>query len=251
MTDHTPEDGGTPPPFKNLEEPAHFERAPAPREPARDIGDPNLAFEAAPRTPLPPATTPDPRALSNPPPAPPGSMAPLPSFEAVPKPATSAEPPLKLPAFEAVPASVAVAQQRLSKPTIGIRPEAVDVAGPVSPGGSGWNIRRREAWRPKRGQPAPAGGPAWQTRTLPNANRDRSAWMVPEAKRTRTISRRRVVGTALVLVLVAIVAFAAYLWFAGQAHLAHTSRTSSAVGALTAIHVPVTPSSWSWMVPTR
>ena len=96
-----------------------------------------------------------------------------------------------------------------------------------------------------------AGGPAWQTRTLPNANRDRSAWMVPEAKRIRTISRRRVVGTALVVVLVAIVAFAAYLWFAGQAPPAHTGRTSPAVGALTAIDMPVTPSGWSWMVPTR
>ncbi|MFZ0181505.1 MAG: hypothetical protein WAL84_16800 [Candidatus Dormiibacterota bacterium] len=251
MTDHTPEDGGTPPPFKNVEDQAHFERAPAPREPVRDSGDPNLAFEAAPRTPLPPATTPDPRALSSSPPAPSGPVAPLPSFEAVPKPPPSAEPPLKLPAFEAVPASVAVAQQRLSKPTIGIRPEAVDVAGPLSPGGSGWNIRRREAWRPKRGHPAPAGGPAWQTRTLPNANRDRSAWMVPEAKRIRTISRRRVVGTALVLVLVAIVAFAAYLWFAGQAHPAHTSRTSSPVGALPAIDMSATASGSSWTVPTR
>jgi hypothetical protein len=251
MTDHTPEDGGTPPPFKKVEDQAHFERAPAPREPARDTGDPNLAFETAPRTPLPPATTPDPRALSAPPPAPPGPATALPSFEAVPNPPPSAEPPLKLPAFEAVPASVAVAQQRLSRPTIGIRPEAVDVAGPVSPGGSGWNIRRREPWRPKRGHPAPAGGPVWQTRTLPNANRDRSAWMVPEANRTRTISRRRVVGTALVLVLVAIVAFAAYLWFAGRAHPAHTIGTSSAVGAVTAIHMPVTPSGWSWTVPTR
>src|ERR1700692_3242112 len=194
MTDHTPEDGGTPPPFKQVEDRAHFERAPAPREPDRDTGDPNLAFEAAPRTPLPPATTRDPRALSPPPPAPSGPVAPLPSFEAVPKPPPSAAPPLKLPAFEAVPASVAVAQQRLSKPTIGIRPEAVvDVAGPLSPAGCGWNIRRREPWRPKRGHPAPAGGTAWQTRTLENANRDRSAWMVPGAKRPRTISRRRVV----------------------------------------------------------
>jgi len=118
----------------------------------------------------------------------------------------------------------------------------------VSPGGSGWNIRRREAWRPKRGHPAPAGGPAWQTRTLPNANRDRSAWMVPEAKQPRSLSRRGVVRTVLVLVLVAIVAFAVYLWLAGRAHPAPSTGRSAAVGAL-AIHAPVTPSGWSWTFP--
>jgi hypothetical protein len=242
MTDHTPADGGTPPPSKKVEDQAHFERAPAPREPARDTGDPNLAFETAPRTPLAPVTTPDPRALSTSPLAPPpGPMPASPSFEALPKSPPAAEPLSKLPAFEAVPASLGGAQQRLSTATIGVRPEAADVAGPVRPGGTGWNIRPRDQpWMPKRGHAATADGPGWQTRTLPNANRDRSAWMVPQAARIRTLSRRRVVGTLLVLILVAIVGFAGYQWFAGRAHPAHTIGTPSSVGALTAIQTPAT-----------
>jgi len=231
MTDHTTEDGGTPPPFKKVEDQAHFERAPAPREPARDTGDPNLAFETAPRTPLAPVTTPDPRALSTSPLAPPpGPMPASPSFEALPKSPPAAEPLSKLPAFEAVPASLGVAQQRLSTATIGVRPEAAEVVGPVRPGGTGWNIRPRDQpWMPKRGHAATADWPGWQTRTLPNANRDRSAWMVPQAARIRTLSRRRVVGTLLVLILVAIVGFAGYQWFAGRAHPAHTIGTPSSV----------------------
>jgi hypothetical protein len=240
MTDHTPADGGTPPPFKKVEDQAHFERAPAPRDPARDTGDPNLAFETAPRTPLAPVTTPDPRALSTSPLAPPpGPLPASPSFVAVAMSPPSAEPPPKLPAFEAVPASLSVAQQRLSTATIGVRPEAAEVVGPVRPGGTGWNIRPRDQpWMPKRGHPATADGPGWQTRTLPSTNRDRSAWMVPEAARIRKLSRRSVVKTVLVLILVAIVGLAGYQWFAARSHPSHTIGTVSAVGSLTTIHAP-------------
>jgi hypothetical protein len=156
-------------------------------------------------------------------------------------PTSAAEPPPKLPTFEAVPASLGVAQQRLSTATIGVRPEAAEVVGPVRPGGTGWNIRPRDQpWMPKRGQAATADGPGWQTRTLPNANQDRSAWMVPEAARIRKLSRRSVVQTVLVLILVAIVGFAGYQWFAGRSHPSHTIGTPSAVGALTTIHAPAT-----------
>ena len=235
MTEHTQEGGGTPLSFKKVEDPAHFERAPAPRQPARDNGGPNLDFEAAPRVPLPRATTPDPRTLKTsplaPPPPPPPALA-SPPFDA---------PPSRSPTFEAVPASLGVAQQRLSTPTIGVRPEPVDVAGPMSPGGSGWNIRSRdEAFMPNRGRSEPAEGPAWETREIPTANRDRSAWAVPEAPRSRKLSGRKFLGIALSLILVAILGFAGYEWFTGRAHPAHTISTPSAVGTLTAIRTPAT-----------
>ena len=202
MTDHTPAEGETPPPFKKFEEHSQFERAPAPREPVRNPGDPNLAFETVPMAPPP------------------------------------AEPP-KLPGFEAVPASLNVAQQRLSTATIGVRPEAPDVAGPVRPGGSGWNIRPRDQpWMPKGRHAAPADGPGWNTRTLPNANRDRSAWMVPDAVRIRKLSRLTAVKVVLVLILLAIVGFAGYQWVAAHSHAAHTTGSHASVGALTATHAP-------------
>jgi len=224
MTEHTAE-GGTPLSFKKFQDPAQFERAPAPREPARDPGGANLAFEAAPRVPLPRVTTPDPRTLKTaplaPPPPPPPPQGPS-------------------PAFEAVPASLGVGQQRLSTPSIGVRPESVDPAGPVRPGGSGWNIRSRDgAFVPNRGR-AETDAPAWETRTLPNADRDRSAWAVPEAPARRKLSARQLMGIVLMVVLVGILGFAGYEWFAGRAHPDHTITTPSAVGALTAIRTPAT-----------
>jgi len=233
MTEHTPESGGTPLSFKKAPDPAQFERAPAPREPVRDTGGPNLAFEAAPRTPL-PQVAPDPRTLK---------QSPLmPAPQPVPRtPAVAPAVPSKLPAFEAVPATSVTAQQRLSTPTIGIRPDPVDVAGPVSPGGTGWNIRGRdEAFMPNRGRAEPADGPAWTTRDLPNATRDRSAWSVPVAPLMRRLSGRRVLGIGLSLILVAILGFAGYEWLAGGDHPSHTITTPSAVGALTAVHTPAT-----------
>jgi hypothetical protein len=234
MTEYTPEGGGTPLSFKKVQDPAHYERAPAPSQPVRDTGGPSLDFEAAPRVPLPRVTTPDPRTLRTSPLAPPQPPPPAaPPYDTEPS---------RSPAFEAVPASLGVAQQRLSTPTIGVRPEPVEVAGPVNPGGSGWNIRSRDgAFVPNRGRAEPAEGPAWETRDLPTAHRDRSAWAVPDAPRSRRLSAKQFLGVALTVVLVAILGFAGYEWFTGRAtHPAHTISTPSAVGALTAIHTPAT-----------
>ncbi|MHB8490068.1 MAG: hypothetical protein ACYDCS_12975 [Candidatus Dormibacteria bacterium] len=233
MTERTPEGGGAPLSFKKVQDPAQFERAPASREPVRDTGGPHLAFEAAPRMPLPPAA-PDPRTLKQSPLAPPQA----PALKAPP---IEQSAPSSAPAFEAVPASSVAAQQRLSTPTIGIRPEPVDVAGPVSPGGTGWNIRGRdEAFLPNRGRAEARDEAAWETRELPNANRDRSAWMVPDAPRRRRTSARQLLGVVLSLILVAILGFAGYEWVTGRAHPVHTISTPPAVGALTAIRTPVT-----------
>ena len=228
MTDNTPEGDGPPLSFKKVD-PAHFERAPAPREPARDTGGLNLAFEAAPRPPIAPGTAPDPRTLKTSPPAP-----------APPAPVDLASGG-RSPAFEAVPASVAVAQQRLSTPGIGIRPEPSDTSGPVRPGGTGWNVRPREgAYLPNRKGGDTGEEPAWQTRTLPYA--DRSAWDVPKAPRSRALSGRKFFGIALSVLLVAILGFAGYEWLNGRAHPdhGHTITTPAAVGALVAIHTPAT-----------
>jgi hypothetical protein len=228
MTEHTPEGGGTPLSFKKVPDQQHYERAPMPKQPVLDAGDPSLAFEAAPRVTLPRPTTPDPRTLNTAPPAPP------------PAPSLGAPPPSRSPAFEAVPASLGVAQQRLSTPTIGIRPEPQDVGGPVSPGGNGWNIRGRdEALASNRGK-AEEGSAAWGTRPLPTANRDRSAWAVPEAPHKRHLSAKGVLGIGLTVILVAILGFAGYEWINGRDHPDHTITTPTAVGALTAIHTAAT-----------
>jgi hypothetical protein len=225
MTDNTPEGDGPPLSFKKVD-PTPFERAPAPREPARDTGGPNLAFEAAPRQPAAPGIPPDPRTLKTSPPAPP-SPAPVDLASGS-----------RSSAFEAVPASVAVAQQRLSTPTIGIRPEPSDASGPVRPGGTGWNVRPREGgFLPNRKGGDTGAEPAWQTRTLPNA--DRSAWDVPKARRTRSLSGRKFLGIALSVLLVAILGFAGYEWLNGRAP-DHTITTPPAVGSLVAIHTPAT-----------
>jgi hypothetical protein len=231
MTERNPEGGGVPLSFKKVQDQTHYERAPAAREPVRDTGGPNLAFEDAPRAPL-PQVAPDPRTLKQSPLMPP----PAPELKAPP-----IEPPpaSRLPAFEAVPASSVAAQQRLSTPTIGIRPEPVDIAGPVRPGGSGWNIRSRdEPFLPNRGRAVAADGPAWQTRELPNAHRNRSAWTVPEAPRTRRLSAKKLLGVVLTAILVAILGFAGYQWFAGRAHPGHSISAPSTVGTLTAIRTP-------------
>jgi hypothetical protein len=227
MTDNTPEGGGPPLSFKKVEDPAHFERAPAPREPAPNTGGPNLAFEAAPRQPTAPGTAPDPRTLK--------TSAPVPAPAAPVNPDSGS----RSPAFEAVPASVAVAQQRLSTPTIGIRPEPPDVSGAVRPGGAGWNVRSRDGvFLPNRGGGDTGEGAVWQPRTLPTT--DRSAWAVPEAPRKRARSSRKFLGVALSVILVAILGFAGYEWINGRAHPDHTITTPAAVGSLVAIHTPAT-----------
>ncbi len=233
MTEHSQEGGGTPLSFKKVEDAAHFERAPAPRAPERDAGAPNLAFEAAPRAPIAPSTAPDPRTLKTSQPT--ALQGPAPA-----SPPAGLTPGSKPPTFEAVPASVGVAQQRLSTPTIGIRPEPAAPTGAVKPGGNGWNVRSREGgFLPKQAQSDGDAG-AWQTRTLPNADRDRSAWDVPEAPRRRTFSGRSSLGIALSVILVAILGFAGYEWFTGRAHPNHTITTPAAVGSLTAIRTPAT-----------
>lgn len=221
MTD-SPEGGGTPLSFKKIQEPAGFERVPAPKQPVRDVGGGNLAFEAAPRVPLPRVAT-DPRALkANPPPPPQG-------------------PGPRAPAFEAVPASLAVGTQRLSTPSLGARPEPSNSSGPTIPGGTGWNIRGRdEAAALHRGRAEDASGPAWETRPLPNANLDRSAWAVPAARVKRKLTGKGLTGLVLSVILVAILGFAGYEWFTGRAHAVHTITTPTAVGALVAINTPST-----------
>ena len=235
MTQETPESGANPLSFKKVPDRTQFEHAPPAREPQRDTGGPHLAFETAPRAPLAPVTVPDPRTLKPSPLAPPAPPAPpVPKSPAYEEPSGS-----RSPAFEAVPASVGVAQQRLSTPTIGIRPEVAAPAGPVMPGGTGWNIRHQDEMV-GRGRAEADAPPTWETRTLPNAHRDRSSWMVPEAPHKRTISGRRVMGVVLSLVLVAVLGFAGYEWFAGRAKPTHTITTPPTVGTLTAIHTPAT-----------
>ncbi len=234
MTEHSQEGGGTPLSFKKVEDAAHFERAPAPRAPVRDAGAPNLAFEDAPRAPIAPATAPDPRTLKT---SRPTSL----NVSDPASPPAGLTPGSKPPTFEAVPASVAVAQQRLSKPTIGIRPEPAAPTGAVKPGGNGWNVRSREGgFLPNHGQSDGEAGATWQTRTPPNADRDRSAWDVPEAQRRRTFSGRSSLGIALSVILVGILGFAGYEWFTGRAHPDHTITTPAAVGSLTAMRTPAT-----------
>jgi hypothetical protein len=224
MTQETPESGENPLSFKTVPDRTQIERV----QPALDTGGPHLAFEAAPRAPLAPVTTPDPRTLRPSPLAPPALPVPKPPAYEEPSGSTS-------PAFEAVPASVAVVQQRPPTPTIGIRPEVGVPTGPVTPGGSGWNIRPMDEMvgqrRTKSDTP-----PTWKTRSL--QSRDRSAWMVPDALRTRTISRRMVMGILLSIVLVAVLGFAGYQWLSGRAHPAHTITTPATVGTLTAIDTP-------------
>ncbi len=230
MTDQTQEGGSLS--FRKVPDHTQFEHAPTPpREPVRDAGGPNLAFEAAPRpnlafepgprTQVPAATaSSDPRAILA------SALMPPP------------EPPPKPHSFEAVPASLGVAQQRLSTPTIGQRPEAPERVGPMVPGGSGWNIRSRDADVAGRPRADGADGqPAWSARAHPAAERDDSAWMVPDAPRKRGVTGRKAVGIVLTIILLAVLGFAGYEWALG-AHPKHTITTPTTVGTLTAIHTP-------------
>lgn len=227
MTDNTPEGDGPPLSFKKVDDAADFERAPAPREPVRDTGGPNLAFEAAPRAPIAPGTPPDPRTLKTSPPAPARHLPDDLAFGS------------SSPAFEAVPVSAGVAQQRLSPPTIGIRPEPPPVSGPVRPGGTGWNVRTRDGgFLPTRKRGDGNREPGWQTRTLPGA--DRWAWDALAAPRRRAWAGRRFLRSAVWVIVVGILGFAGYQWLNGTAHPSHTITTPPAVGSLVAIHTPAT-----------
>jgi hypothetical protein len=205
MTEPSTEGGGTPLSFKKVDDPSHFERAPAPRAPARESGDPNMAFEAAPRAPIAPSTVPDPRTMRSGPPPPPAGGAVTPAPPAGPPPRTGPQ------AFEAVPASLGVAQGRLATPTVSVRPVPAPPSEPVRPGGSGWNVRTRDgAFLPNRAGGGTGEGSAWQTRPLPGAERDRSAWSVPEAPHRRTLTGKALLRIVLSVILVAILGFAGY-----------------------------------------
>ena len=133
------------------------------------------------------------------------------TFQAVPvsAPATP-DPGAKPHAFQAVPASAPVGvAHRMSTATIGFRPQAAEVASVSRPGGQGWNDPR-----PGCGEHDPRSRRADRPRVVaahtPAKYKDRSAWDVPAAPRSRRHDGRGVVGVFLAVVLVAILGFAAY-----------------------------------------
>ena len=157
MTEHTQEGGGTPLSFKKVADPAHFERAPMAKQPSLDAGDPNLAFEAAPRVPLPRPATPDPRTLrhrhhvahcDHPAAPPPGSR---PRRD----PGVRGGPGLT----RCRPAAALDAHHRHP-------PRTARAGRSGEPGGNGWNIRGRD--ETARAEPREGRGgldAAWGTRT--------------------------------------------------------------------------------------
>ncbi len=245
MTDHTTENGGPSLSFEKVPAPSRSERAPA-GDPAPDHAS-HLAFETTPRTPAAPppptaaaaatraliadalAGTPDPGPRPH-------------AFEAVPAPA----PPVpdqgsKHHSFEAVPASapVGVGQRMSTAATVAVRPPAPaeQAVSPDSvPGGKGWNIRSHDDENLTRGR-AEQGTPGWSPRTTPAMTKDRSAWDVPAAPRSRRPSGRGVVGILLTLVLLAILGFAAFEYISGRNH-ATTIKTPATVGTLAPVSTP-------------
>ena len=226
MTDNTPEGDGPPLSFKKVD-PTHFERAPAPREPARDTGGPNLAFEAAPRQPTAPGTPPDPRTLKTSPPAPAPAAPRGPGFWRE---------------VARLRGGPGVGRRRPAAPLDAHHRHSPGTRGHERPGAPGRHRVERPSSRgcllPNRKGGDTGEEPAWQTRTLPNANR--SAWDVPKAPRTRGLTGRKFLGIALSVLLVAILGFAGYEWLNGRAHPDHTITTPAAVGSLVAIHTPAT-----------
>ena len=245
MTDQTTENGGPSLSFEKVPAPSRSERAPA-GDPAPDHAASNLAFETTPRTPATPAPptaaaaatraliadalagTPDPGPRPH-------------AFEAVP----ASVPPVPDPgskhhSFEAVPASapVGVGQRMSTAATVAVRPATVEeVVSPDSvPGGKGWNIRSHDEENLTRGR-AEQGTPGWSPRTTPAVTKDRSAWDVPAAPRSRRPSGRGVIGILLTLVLVAILGFAAFEYISGRNHTT-TIKTPAAVGTLAPVSTP-------------
>jgi hypothetical protein len=245
MTDQTTENGGPSLSFEKVPAPSRSERAPA-GAPAPDHAASNLAFETTPRTPAAPppptaaaaatralvadalAGTPDPGPRPH-------------AFEAVPAPVPPApDTGSKHHSFEAVPASapVGVGQRMSTAATVATRPAtAEEVVSPGSvPGGKGWNIRSQDEENLNRGR-AEQGTPGWSPRTTPAMTKDRSAWDVPAAPRSRRPSGRGVIGILLTLVLVAILGFAAFEYISGRNHTT-TIKTPATVGALAPISTP-------------
>ncbi len=244
MTDQTTENGGPSLSFEKVPAPSRSERAPA-GEPVPDHPAANLAFETTPRTPAtpPPATaaaaatralvadalagTPDPGPRPH-------------AFEAVPASVpTPPDPGSKHHSFEAVPASapVGVGQRMSTAATVAVRPATAEAVSPASvPGGKGWNIRSQDEENLTRGR-AEQGTPGWSPRTTPAMTKDRSAWDVPAARRSRRPSGRGVIGIVLTLVLVAILGFAALEYISGRTHTT-TIKTPATVGALAPVSTP-------------
>ena len=246
MTDQTTENGGPSLSFEKVPAHSRSERAPA-AVPATDQAAAILAFEATPRTPAVPAS-PTPaaaaaatRALIADAFAGTTDAGPRPhDFEAIPVlPPATPDTGSKPHSFEAVPASAPVGVgQRMSTATIGFRPTATEVSSVSSPGGQGWNIRSQDAENATRGRAEPA-EPAWSPRTTPAMTRDRSAWNIPAAPRSRRPSGRGVFGILLTLVRIAIVGFAAFAYMTGRAHTT-TIKTPTSVGTLAPVSTPAT-----------
>jgi hypothetical protein len=245
MTDQTTENGGPSLSFEKVPAPSRSERAPV-SDPAPDHAASNLAFETTPRTPAAPppptAATAATRALVADALAGTPDPGPRPhAFEAVP---ASVPPPpdtgSKHHSFEAVPASapVGVGQRMSTATTVAMRPAAAEqVVSPDSvPGGKGWNIRSQDEENITRGR-SEQGTPGWSPRTTPAMTRDRSAWDVPAAPRSRHLSGRGVVGILLTLVLVAILGFAAFEYMSGRNH-STTIKTPATVGTLAPVSTP-------------
>ena len=258
MTDQTPEGGGPVPSHGEVHDLAQFESAPRPREQRTEHSGTHLAFEATPRTPLPPVPSPAEARVLNAA----ASVAPVepptstPAFETTPRvPAppvpTAAEArvlraaasvapvdaPMTARAFEAVPAP---APDASAVATAGVRPEIPGMTLVVGSGGPGWNVRDRDDDAARLRANAPQPPPAWSARTSPTSGIDRSAWMVPPApKPRRRITRRSVAGTVLSAILAAILVVAVVEWATGSA-TAHTITTPHTVGALAPISTPAT-----------
>jgi hypothetical protein len=124
----------------------------------------------------------------------------------------------------------------MSTATIGFRPQASELTSVSRPGGQGWNIRSQDADSSTRGRAEPI-VPAWSPRTTPAMTRDRSAWDVPAAPRSRRPSGRGMVGIFLAFVLVAILGFAAFEYISGREH-STTIKTPTTVGTLAPITTP-------------
>jgi hypothetical protein len=160
------------------------------------------------------------------------------AFEAVaaPPPAT-AQPDSKVHSFEAVPASAPVGVgQRMSTATVSFRPTAAETTSVSVPGGKGWNIRNQDEENGSRGHAEPV-EPGWSPRITPAMTRDRSAWDVPAAPRSRRPSGRGAFGIVLSLVLIAILGFAAFEYISGRGHTP-TLKTPASVGTLASIRTP-------------
>ena len=179
MSDQTPEGGGPFPSPGEVDDVAHFESAPRPRQQRAEHSGPHLAFEATPRTPLPPVPSPAEARVLNAA----ASVAPVepppstPAFEATPRtpepPAPTlaearvlraaasvapVETPATAPRFEPVPAA---AQPRPSAAAVAVRSEMPGMTVVTGSGGPGWNVRDRDEDAERLRANGPQPPPAW------------------------------------------------------------------------------------------